>query len=182
MSVSAWAADASYRLQPGDLLDISVFGGEDMRREVLVLPDGSISYPLAGHLNVAGMTVAEAEAGLIKRLVDGGYYVDPELMVSVVEARGNQVFVMGRVRNPGPIVAPRRLGVMQALSAAGGLDEFADPRKIIVIRQGEDEQKVFHLDYDAVRTGRDLSTNIRLEPGDLIVVPEAGLFSAFLDN
>ena len=177
ISVQAMAQESAYRLQPGDLLDVSIWGQEEMRRQLLVLPDGTVSYPLAGHLNVIGMTAVQAERALKKRLVKGGFFIDPpELTVSVAEARGHQVFVIGRVRGPGAIAATRRLSVMQALSLAGGLDEFADSRRIIVIRRDGERQQIVRVDYAAVYSGNDLSTNVVLKPGDVVVVPEARLF------
>lgn len=177
ISAGVAAQDASYRLQPGDRLDVSIWGQDNMNRQVLVLPDGTVSYPLAGHLNVIGMTAVQAEEALKKRFVEGGFFLDPpELTVSVAETQGHQVFVIGRVRGPGAIAAKRRVSVMQALSLAGGLDEFADPERIIVIRRDGTKQEVVRVDYAAVRSGQDLSTNITLEPGDVLVVPEARLF------
>ena len=177
LSLPLAAQQESYRLQPGDLLDVSIWGQDNSRRQLVVLPDGTISYPLAGHLNVIGLTAVEAENELKKRLVKGGFFLEaPELTVSVAETRGHQLFVMGRVREPGAIPAARRLTVVQALSLAGGLDEFADRRGIIVIRRNGDEQRVVRIDFAAVHSGRDLSTNILLEPGDVLVVPEARLF------
>ena len=171
------AQQSSYELQPGDVLDVSIWGQDNMRRQLVVLPDGTISYPLAGHLNVVGMTPVDAENELKKRLVKGGYFLEPpQLTVSVMETRGNNLYVMGRVREPGAIAAGRRLTVVQALSLAGGLDEFADRRGIIVIRRDGQKQRVLRIDYAAVHSGRDLSTNVVLEPGDVVVVPEARLF------
>lgn len=177
LSVPAFAQQGAYHLQPGDLLDISMWGRDDMRRQVLVLPDGTISYPLAGHINVSNMTVAMAEKQLKDRLVAGGFYIDPQLSVSVADTQGHQVYVIGRVRAPGAIVAKRPLSVMQALSSAGGLDEFANASGIFVIRDDGRNQRTLRLDYRAVSSGRDLASNILLEPGDVVVVPEAGLFS-----
>jgi polysaccharide export outer membrane protein len=164
-----------YLLQPGDMLDISIWGEEDMRRQVLVLPNGMISYALAGHINVAGMTPEMAEAEVKRRLVEGNYYVDPPLTLSVVQTRGHELFVMGRVRNPGAITATRRLDVMQTLSLAGGLDEFADKNAIMIIRRDGNRQNMFRFNYSDVVSGKDLTSNIVLQPGDVLVVPEGGI-------
>lgn len=179
LSASAWAQQDTYKLQPGDMLDISIWGDEGMRRQVVVLPDGKISYPLVGHLAVAGMSPKQAENALKSGLVKGKFYVDPPLTVSVVEARGNEVFVIGRVRNGGSISATRRLDVLQALSLAGGPDEFAHTAAIVVLRRDGESEKVFPFNYDAVRKGKGLSSNIMLQPGDVVIVPEVGLFTGF---
>lgn len=165
-----------YLLQAGDLLEISIWNEDGMTRQVLVLPDGMISYPLAGHLNVAGKTPKQAEDEIKQRLVEGEYYNDPPLTVSVVDTRGNRIYVLGRVRTPGAVEANQPLDVMQVLSVAGGLDEFADKKKIIVLRRDEEGQKAIPFDYTAVHAGSDLSSNILLQSGDILVVPEAGIF------
>lgn len=182
LAAPAWAQQDAYKLQPGDMLDISIWGDESMRRQVVVLPDGKISYPLVGHLDVAGMTPKQAENQIRKGLVDGKYYVNPPLTVSVVEARGNEVFVVGRVRAGGAITATRRLNVLQALSLAGGPDEFAHTAGIVVLRRDAQGEKVFPFNYDAVRRGKQLANNITLQPGDVVIVPEVGLFTGLLPS
>lgn len=172
-SASAWAQD-SYLLNPGDILEISLWKEETMRRQVVVLPDGTISYPLAGHVHVTGRTAEDVEKEITDRLKP--FYEDPFLSVSVVETRGNQVFVLGAVRTPGAFIAAKRLDVMQALSLAGGLNEFADEGKIVVIRRTGDGQQTLPFNYDVVESGRDLSQNVVLQSGDVLVVPTAGIF------
>lgn len=167
--------DTSYRVKPGDLLEISIWKEPDMRREMLVLPDGTISYPLAGHVQVVGMTPKEIEDVLARRL--SGYFKNPFLNVIVKQATGNQIFVLGEVRNPGAFTITQPIDVMQALSLAGGLSEFADKSEIIVLRrQGNGEQKVISFKYSSVQKGRNLGTNVTLLSGDTVVVPERGLF------
>lgn len=168
--------EGSYRINPGDTLDISIWRDENMHREVVVLPDGSISYPLAGHLMVAGLTLQEVESEIVGRLKKGQYYQDPTVNVSVLETEGNQIFVIGEVKSPGAFAARRRLDVMQALSLAGGLTEFADENDILVLRRNKNEQITFKFNYSKVQSGRNLSSNIVLESGDTVVVPTSGIF------
>ncbi len=172
----ALAQDGSYRLSPGDMLEISIWKDDNMRRKVVVLPDGTISYPLAGHFRVAGMTVQEVEAKLVEKLKQGRYYKDVTITVSVMEARGNEIFVIGEVNNPGAFTARRQIDVMQALSLAGGLTEFADETDIVVLRRSQNGQESFPFDYSAVQSGRKLSSNILLQSGDTVVVPAGGIF------
>lgn len=173
---AAWGQDSAYRLNPGDVLEISIWKDEAMQRTVTVLPDGMISYPLAGHINVTGMTAAELEKELTKRLKDGRFYTNPALNVTVVQALGNQVFVLGEVKTPGAFEVKRRLDVMQALSLAGGLTEFADRGDIVVLRRNGVERQTFRFDYGSAMSGRNPERNIVLESGDTVVVPSKGLF------
>ncbi len=177
VTVPDLAAQNEYRLNPGDLLDISIWNEDNMRREVIVLPDGTISYPLAGHLKVAGRTLADVEQELKSRLVTGSFFKDaPALTVAVLQTQGNQVFVIGEVNTPGAIAGNRPLDVLQALSLAGGLSEFADESEILILRRNADGQETYMFDYSNVQAGRDVSSNIVLQSGDTIIVPASGLF------
>ena len=168
------AAQDPYQLNPGDLLDISVWREENMQLQVVILPDGSISIPLAGHLDVAGKTSEEVESEIKAKLTR--FFPDIVLTVSVAEVRGNQVYVIGEVENPGVFVANRRLDVIQALSLAGGLSAFADEDGIKVIRRVSGAQQVMTFDYGAVQSGKGLSHNIILHSGDVVIVPTSRLF------
>lgn len=166
---------ATYRVRPGDLLEISIWKEPDMRRETLVLPDGTISYPLAGHTRVVGLTPSEIERLLSKRLVK--YFKNPFISVIVKKTTGNQIYVLGQVHNPGAFTIVQPTDVMQALSLAGGLSEFADKGDIMVLRRLENgEQKVIPFKYSSVQRGKNLSTNVMLISGDTVIVPERGLF------
>ncbi|MDH5411152.1 MAG: polysaccharide export protein [Alphaproteobacteria bacterium] len=166
------AAEDSYRLNPGDRLEISIWKEPDMRREVVVLPDGTISYPLAGHMTVAGMTPAEVQDLIARRLVERNIYRNPSLHLAVIEASGNQIYVIGEVRRPGAFILNRQLDVMQALSLAGGLSEYADKGDIIILRRSDTNQTALKFDYSNVQSGKKLNTNVLLRSGDVIVVPD----------
>jgi len=167
--------ETTYRVKPGDLLEISIWKEPDMRREMLVLPDGTISYPLAGHSQVVGMTPKEIEELLGRRLAR--YFKNPFINVIVKRTTGNQIYVLGEVRNPGAFTINQPVDVMQALSLAGGLSEFADKSEIIVLRRSPGGgQEVLSFKYSSVQRGRNLNANITLVSGDTVVVPERGLF------
>lgn len=175
-SGAAWAQTGQYRLNPGDILEISIWKDDAMLRTVTVLPDGMISYPLAGHINVAGMTAAELERELTNRLIEGRFYTNPALNVRVVQTQGNQIYVLGEVRTPGAFEAKRRLDVMQALSLAGGLTEYADRNDIVILRRNGNQRRTFRFDYAGAMSGGRPERNIVLESGDTVVVPSKGLF------
>jgi polysaccharide export outer membrane protein len=166
------AQDASYRLNPGDILDISVWKEEGMQRETLVLPDGMISFPLAGHLMAAGKTPLEVQESLVARIKV--FIPDPQITVTVLQTRGNKIYVVGQVNNPGEFPVSHRIDVMQALSLARGLTPFGDENDIRILRRDPATGKVKSLsfDYSAVKNGENLESDIQLESGDVVIVPD----------
>lgn len=162
-------ARPDYRISPEDVLEISVWREADLQREVIVRPDGGISFPLAGDLQAAGKTPKQLEADITARLQT--YIPDAVVTVSVVELRGLRVYVSGKVRNPGQFTVGRYIDVLQAISLAGGLTPFADQNGIHVIRRTADGEQVFDFDYRAVQRGRKLEQNILLQSDDIVVVP-----------
>jgi polysaccharide export outer membrane protein len=167
---SAQVAADSYRLQPGDLLEISVWKEETLRREVLVRSDGGLSFPLAGDLSVSGLTPEDVRHELEARL--GKFIPDVTVSVAVQQINGNQVFVVGRVNRPGVYKFDRPVDVMQALSLAGGATEFAGVDAIRILRRAADgHQHTFDFAYSDVARGRHLDQNIVLKSGDTVVVP-----------
>jgi polysaccharide export outer membrane protein len=169
------AAAEPYRLNPGDVLQISVWKEEGMQREVLVLPDGNISFPLAGHIQAAGRSPEELQGILINKLKK--YFAGPVITVSVMQLTGNKIFVIGQVRSPGQFLANRPIDVIQALSLAGGLTTFADEDAIKILRRDKNgKQQAIGFNYAEISKGRGLSRNIVLRSGDVVIVPTSGLF------
>lgn len=163
------AVDASYVVQPGDALQITVWKEQDLQGEFLVRPDGGLTFPLAGEVAAGGHTVEEIRKVLSSRLLK--YIPEPVITVSVKAVNGSRVFVVGKVNRPGDFTLIRPIDVMQALSLAGGTTAFADVNGIRVLRREGDRQLVFRFRYDDVRRGRELSQNILLHSGDTVVVP-----------
>lgn len=159
-----------YQLNAGDVLDIAVWKEESMQRQVLILPDGTISFPLAGHLAAAGRTAAEVQDELVKRIKT--YIPEPVVTVSVASVGGNAIYVIGQVKLPGRFNVTSQIDVMQALSLAGGLTPFGDEDGIKVLRRENNKQTAVAFDYSAVKKGKKLEANILLRPGDVVVVPD----------
>lgn len=159
----------SYIVQPGDTLLVTVWKETDLQGDVLVRPDGGMSFPLAGNVEASGHTVEQIRAILASRLAK--YIPDPVVTVAVKAASGSQIFVVGKVNHPGNFPLARPLDVMQALSLAGGATPFADVNDIRVLRREGEQQHVFRFRYDDVRRGRGLAQNIVLRSGDTVVVP-----------
>lgn len=161
---------SEYQLQPGDVLEISVWKEEDLRREALVRTDGGISFPLAGDLHVAGLTTAEIRQQLETRLRE--FIPDVVVSVAVTQINGNQIYVVGKVNRPGVYKFDRPLDVMQVLSLAGGATEFAGVDDIRIIRRAADgRQQTYEFEYSEVSRGKRLEQNILLQSGDTLVVP-----------
>lgn len=159
-----------YAVQPGDILEISVWKEEDLQREVLVRPDGRFSFPLAGEVDATGKTVGELREEISANLQK--YIPDLIVTVSVKSILGNKVFVIGQVNKPGEFVVNPRVDVMQALSMAGGTTPFAALNDIVVLRRdGNGSQRAIRFAYKDVERGRSLDQNIVLTSGDIVVVP-----------
>jgi polysaccharide export outer membrane protein len=160
---------AHYIIGAGDVLEISVWKEEALKRSVTVLPDGKISFPLIGDVIAAGKTIAELKKELEGRLLR---YV-PDLVLSVVVERVNSmlIYVIGRVRQPGRFVLNTNANVFQALAMAGGPNEFAKRNKIKIFRYEGEKTSIFTFRYDDVSEGVDLEQNIWLKRGDVIFVP-----------
>ena len=164
------AKDASsYLIGAEDVLDISVWKEEALKKEVLVRPDGGISFPLAGDLHAAGKTTEQVRLELTERLTK--YISDPAVSVSVMKASNYKVYVLGRVNKPGDFASGRAIDVLQALSMAGGLTPFASDSDIHIVRKLDGRELNIPFDYSTVQRGEHLDQNILLKSGDVVVVP-----------
>jgi polysaccharide export outer membrane protein len=159
----------SYTVKAGDVLDISVWGEEQLEKTLRVLPDGSMSFPLVGSVSIAGLSVEEAEALLAKRI--GKYISAPDVSIIVAESEGSRIYVLGNVTQSGSFPLTTPLTAVQALALAGGLGEFADKSDILILRDIDGEMSTLEVNYSRIVSGRDLSSNHRLMPGDTILVP-----------
>ncbi|MEG0859611.1 MAG: polysaccharide biosynthesis/export family protein [Pseudomonas sp.] len=157
--------NSPYLLNPGDVVSISVWGDEKLQGEVNVLPDGSITFPLVGRVEVEGLDTATVEKTVAARLEK--FISDPTVSVVVKNAAGNLLYVEGKVIKPGPVQMAGPTAVLQALSMSGGLDKFADKSAIKVVRG----QQILPVNYKDLISGDDMSTNIQLQAGDTLVVP-----------
>jgi polysaccharide export outer membrane protein len=167
---AAWGqALPAYALQPGDEIEISVWGEEELERAILVRPDGKFSFPLTGEINAVGRTVSDLQVEVTDKLLP--YIPEAVVTISVTGIEGNRVYVIGQVTRPGTFVMNPRLNVLQALSLAGGTTPFAALNDIIVVRGNGADQQVFPFGYDDIKRGRNLQQNIELESGDVVIVP-----------
>ena len=178
---AALAQSATYRIQPGDQLQITVLEDETLNRQLLVTPDGRISVPLAGTVTVAGQTVDTVEKTIADRLASN-FAVRPNVFVALtaVDATAGQfsVYVLGQVNNPGTIQIEAGTTLLQALALAGGPANFAATKRIQLRRTdaATGQERLYLFNYNAVERGGSIKSMIALRDGDVIIVPERHLF------
>jgi polysaccharide export outer membrane protein len=158
-----------YRLQPGDVVFVSVWKETDLQSEVLVRPDGGLSFPLAGEQVAAGRTVEELRRSIEDKLRK--YIPDPVVTVTMRQIGGNRIYVVGKVNRPGEFPLSRPLDVMQSLALAGGATPYAGLNDIRILRRENGKQTAIPFRYEDVAGGRRLEQNIVLQSGDTVVVP-----------
>lgn len=159
----------NYEIGPEDVLDISVWREKDLQREVLVRPDGWLTFPLVGNVEAAGKTPQQLENEIRQRLKK--FIPEPVVTVTVKKIQGLKIFVIGRVGKPGEYMVGRYVDILQALTLAGGLTPFAKEDKIKVVRKKGGKEIIIPFDYSEVKKGKRLEQNITLRSGDVIVVP-----------
>ena len=169
-TASAAEQKGGYKIQPGDVLNVSVWKEEELQSEVIVRPDGGISFPLVGDLQVAGKTIPQISDEITRRMQK--YIPDPVVSVSARSLAGNKIYVIGQVKQPGEFPATSYLDVVQAISMAGGMTPFAAVNKIKILRRdARGNLKAMSFKYGEVEKGDDLDQNIILQPRDVVVVP-----------
>jgi polysaccharide biosynthesis/export protein len=177
-------ATSPIALKPGDTLAISVLQDPKLDRSVVIDPNGQIAFPLAGHITAEGLTPQRLEKLLKSRLKRN--YKEDDLDVTVAVANAARpdipeedlkpkIFITGEVLRPGPYAIRQAITLVQALSLAGGLGPFAARRRIQIHRGTGADEQIFKFDYKAYEGGFDLSSNIPLQAGDVIIVPERGI-------
>lgn len=184
IAIGAWTCAAAQPLQPGDTISISVYQDSRLDRQLVIGPSGAISFPLAGQIRAGGMTPEALENELRNRLKDK-FASGLDITVTLVSASKPdedlkpRIFVTGEVSRPGPYLLRQRTTLLQAIALSGGLGPFAARGRIQVRRTIRGEETVHFFDYAAYEAGRDLTGNISLRAGDVIIVPERGLLEVF---
>lgn len=167
----------AYRVNPGDELEINVWREDQLQRVVKVLPDGTLSFPLVGSIRGAGLTPTEIEkivaAKLTSKYVDGNV---PDVTVAVKSPAGLQFSVIGKVKGPGTFTPGRYITLLEALSLAGGTDEFASLDNIVIIRKTSTGLIAVPARMGNIVRSKSITTesiqNIpMIESGDTVIVP-----------
>jgi polysaccharide export outer membrane protein len=161
--------DDAYKIQPGDVLEVSVWKEEGMNRTTLVRPDGGMSFPLVGDIHAAGESVERLRETITERL--SKYIPDPVVTVSMEQLSGNKIYVVGQVVRPGEYVANSYVDVVQAIAMAGGMTPYAGVNKIKIVRRSGENMEAYSFRFSDIEKGKNLEQNIILRSGDIVVVP-----------
>jgi len=169
-SPSAKRVDDDYIIGPSDVLAVNVWKDTELTRTVLVRPDGKISLPLVGELEVSGLTARKVQLLIGQKLNE--YISKPQVTVIVQEVKSRTYIVVGKIAKPGSYELGKPTTVLEAIAIAGGFLDFAKVNKVYVIRRMEDGSRTrLPFEYNKVIKGRDPDENVDLKSGDTIVVP-----------
>jgi polysaccharide biosynthesis/export protein len=161
-------APDTYMFGPGDQLSLTVYRHPDLDAELTIAPDGTITVPLLGRLEVGEKSYVDVvtmlEAGW------GAYYTDISVAVNVTQILSRKAFVVGEVTNASAVPLTSNVSVLEALVLAGGINKDAKTDNILLVRPGEGGTELYTVDMAAVMTG-DTADNVLLRPGDVLVVP-----------
>ncbi len=166
---SASAADDFYLIGPGDVLEISVWNEPDLTKNLVVPPDGVISFPLIDPIKVTDLTITALKKVVTKRLSE--YVPDATVTVLLIGINSLKAYVIGKVKNPGEYPITLETSVLQLLAKAGGLTPFASDSNIKILRKKNKEVTNIPFDYGEVEKGKNLEQNIILKVGDVVLVP-----------
>ena len=161
--------EAEYRIGPQDVVRIDVWKEPDVSRSIPVRPDGKISMPLLNDVQAAGLTSLELAASIRDGL--SKFITNPQVTVTVSDINSRRIFITGEIARQGAQGLLPNMTVLQAITSAGGLTQFARPKKIYIVRTVDGKQVTFPFDYKGALTGKHPETNILLQSGDMIVVP-----------
>jgi polysaccharide export outer membrane protein len=160
---------ADYVIGVEDVLSIVFWKDKEMSADVVVRPDGKISLPLLNDVQAAGYTPEQLSQALVA--ASSKYIEQATVTVIVKEINSRKVFILGQVGKPGAFPLIGTMNVLQLIALAGGVLEYADSKNITVVRKVEGEERRFKFNYKDVIRGRNEQQNIRLLPGDTVVVP-----------
>lgn len=158
-----------YTIGKGDVLEIAVWNEPEVSRKVQVRVDGRISMPLVDDIQAAGMTPMELKDVITRRLAD--YIEVPVVTIMIHEKAPKSYFVLGEVANPGEFTLADDITVLQALAMAGGFTEWANKRNLLLLRKTDTGEQRIDINYRDIVSGKETSQNLRILPGDTVVVP-----------
>jgi len=168
-STQAKPHDNTFVIGNDDVLAINVWKEPDISRSIPVRSDGKISLPLVGEVQAAGLTPLSLEKEIASRLKN--YISEPEVTVMVQQVNSQKFNILGQVAKPGSYMVVNSLTVLDAIALAGGFRDFAKQKSIYVLRQGPTGESRIPFNYKEVSQGKNMSQNIKLQPGDTIIVP-----------
>ncbi|MBN1847939.1 MAG: polysaccharide biosynthesis/export family protein [Deltaproteobacteria bacterium] len=158
-----------YLIGPNDLLNIFVWREPELTQDLVVMPDGRITFPMIGEVMAQGKTTSALKDIITEKLKD--FVTAPEVTVIVRESRSRMIYTIGKLNQPGPFPLTPGMTVLQALSIAGGFAEWADVKKILILRRAGEKEIQIPFNYKDFIEGKNPEQNIILNPNDTIVVP-----------
>jgi polysaccharide biosynthesis/export protein len=161
--------DDSFVIGNDDVLAINVWKEPDISRSIPVRSDGKISLPLVGEVQAAGLTPLKLENDIAIKLKS--YISEPEVTVMVQQVNSQKFNILGQVARPGSYVIANSPTVLDAIALAGGFRDFAKQKSIYILRQGSSDESRIRFNYKDVSQGKNMEQNIKLQPGDTIIVP-----------
>ena len=165
-----------FQIGPGDRIAITVWHHDDLSMDVTVAPDGTISFPLLGTVSVAGKTYTE-----IRDILTGSiatYYNEPQVAVNIIELQNQKVFVIGEVAQPAVLQLSSEMSILEALTRAGGINQYSRTSNVLLVRGGIDEPRLFTVDVDRIFSKGDMDQLVFLQRGDIVVVPTRTITNA----
>lgn len=163
-------AQEIYRIEPGDLLEIIVFGEEELSRTVMVMHNGNISFPLIGEVKIAGLTLKEAESLLAEKLK--AYFTHPFISIILKSPTSPHVSVFGEVLRPGAIPYQRGLRITDYIALAGGATPDANLKNVMVVKFLEEKPVSMKINVDEIIKKGLNEKNLELKSGDWIYIPK----------
>jgi polysaccharide export outer membrane protein len=158
-----------YIIGPEDILYIHVWKEEALTRTIPVRMDGKISLPLIQEIKAAGLTPLQLKEVVTRKLKE--FIENPIVSVTVVEVNSYKVYVIGQVRNPGVHRLRSETTVTQIIVIAGGFTEWANQKKILVVRKEDGREKRIKVNYKKIMSGSDTGSDVILKTGDTIIIP-----------
>lgn len=162
--------ESVYRVGPGDVLRVNVWKNDQLSQEISVRPDGAITLPLLGDIQVAGKTLEQVDSAISEQ--GARFFTEPlSVTTQVIEIKSYRIYVLGEVQRPGEYSPATQVTVLQALSLGGGFTRFASADDIVVIRQDDKGARRIPFAYSEVVKRGALDENLLLKSGDTVVVP-----------
>jgi len=158
-----------YLIGAGDTLHVFVWKEPELSRDVTVRVDGKITVPLIGDVEAAGRTPQQLSTELGRGL--GKFLESPQVTLAVSQPVSSRFYIIGQVLKSGDFPLATRVNILQALALAGGFRDYAKTDEIVIIRDGKGGQAVIPVNYKKLESGKDMTQNVPIRPGDVIVVP-----------
>ncbi|MEQ1558614.1 MAG: polysaccharide export protein EpsE [Methyloglobulus sp.] len=169
-------ASADYAIGPDDSLRITVYGYDDIKTETRVSADGRITFPLVGEVQVAGKSTFEVERELASLLIKGGFILDPQVTVMVMDYKSQQVSVLGQVGKPGRYALESASTLVDLIAMAGGITPLGDDKALIARKNAAGEVTKQEIDLRQMLESSEKAQLFAMQQGDIVYVPKAPMF------